>query len=247
MLSSVQDPFEVARDEVQAAVQKVKFMHKEWRRLLETENTCESHRFQDLHAELVGELQQLDYDLQEVARSITTVEENREHFKLSNEQLAARKRFVAESREAHKVAHDELGSRRTAAKMEDDRKKSMMSKRNQQEQAQQRQQEQQEDEFVRDQHTLQKQLIQNQEDELSTLQKTTEMLGVTAQTINGELESQQKMLDELNLDVELESDRMNEIMKGAGAVLKTNNKWQISGIIGLILLFIILLNLFIFT
>lgn len=247
MLPSITDPFDVAKDVVQGSVQKVKAMHKNWNRLLETENTAESKPFQDLHAELLGELQQLDYDLQEVDRSITTVEENRGRFQLDEAQLAARKSFVRSSRAVHKEVQEELGSRRTAAKMEDDRRQLALSQKHQREVEQKRREELEDEAFLQEQRQLQRQLIDAQEDELNALSKTTEMLGVAAHTINGELETQQKMLDELNLELEMESEKMNVLMKGAGQVLKTSNRWQICVVAGLILLFFLLLALLLGT
>mmetsp|Transcript_91655 Transcript_91655/g.259607 ORF Transcript_91655/g.259607 Transcript_91655/m.259607 type:complete len:248 (-) Transcript_91655:105-848(-) len=247
MLPSITDPFDVAKDVVQGSVQKVKAMHKDWKRKLETENTAESRLFQDLHAELLGELQQLDYDLQEVERSITTVEENRDRFKLDEAQLTARREFARSSRASHREVREELGGRRTAAKMESDRRELLMRQKQKQEVEQKRHQDLEDEAFLQEQRQLQRQLVDAQEDELNTLSKTTEMLGVAAHTINGELETQQKMLDELNQEFEMESEKMNVLMKGAGQVLKTNNRWQIGVIAGMILLFFLLLWLFLNT
>lgn len=247
MLSSNVDPFDVAREEVEGAVRKIRFMHKEWRRLLASENTAESQKFQELHSELVGELQQLAYDLQEVERSVTTVEANRERFKLDDAQLEARKQFVKTTRAEHKEIQDEMGSRQTAAKMEDDRRRTLTLHKEQQERERQRKAELEDEAFQREQRLMQRQLIDAQEDELNVLSKTTEMLGVTAHTINVELDSQQRMLDELNLEVDMEMQKMNGIMKGAGQVFKTSNRWQIYAMIGLVLIFLIELFLFMWT
>mmetsp|Transcript_26297 Transcript_26297/g.71463 ORF Transcript_26297/g.71463 Transcript_26297/m.71463 type:complete len:248 (-) Transcript_26297:62-805(-) len=247
MLSSNVDPFDVAREEVEASVRKIRFMHKEWRRLLEVENTSESQKFQELHSELAGELQQLAYDLQEVERSITTVEANRDRFKLDDQQLEARKQFVKTTRTTHKEIQDELGSRETSAKMESDRRKVLLEKNDQREKERQRKVEMEDEAFQREQRLLQRQLIDAQEDELNVLSKTTEMLGVTANTFNAELDSQQRMLDELNLEVDMEMQKMNGIMKGAGQVFKTSNRWQIYTMIGLVLVFLIELFLFLWT
>mmetsp|Transcript_67655 Transcript_67655/g.198019 ORF Transcript_67655/g.198019 Transcript_67655/m.198019 type:complete len:248 (-) Transcript_67655:89-832(-) len=247
MLSSSVDPFDVAREEVEAAVRKVRFMQKEWRRLLESENTAENQKFQELHSELAGELQQLDYDLQEVERSISTVEANRDRFRLDDEQLEARRQFVKSTRAAHREVQEEMSSRKTKAKMEDDRRQALLTQKSQQQREQQRRAAEDDAAFVQEQRMLQRQLIDAQEDELITLSKTTEMLNVTAHTFNGELESQQRMLDELNLDIDMEMQKMSGLTKGAGQVLKTSNKWQIFTVVGLMLVFFIELFLFLWT
>eukprot|EP00439_Symbiodinium_sp_Y106_P068350 s1774_g11.t1 len=77
-------------------------------------------------------------------------------------------------------------------------------------------------------------------DELQALEKGAERLGQVAYTINGEIESQQKLLDELNQDIEKEMERMDVVTKGMGALLKTSNKAQIYAVGGAIVLFVIL-------
>merc|ERR1719401_1960781 len=116
MMSTRVDPFDVARDEVKATVRKIQYMHKEWKRLLDTENTSESQQFKDLHAEIMGELTRLSYDLQDVENSISTVEQNRDKFHLSDSQLKDRKEFVARSKAAHAEVRGDLTGPKATSK-----------------------------------------------------------------------------------------------------------------------------------
>jgi len=251
MISARADPFDVAREEVEAAVRKVQFMHKEWRRLLETENTAESQRFQDLQAELLGELQQLDYDLQEVDGSISTVEENRARFALDDAQIASRKAFLQRSRQVHQEVRSSLESSRARGKLEDDRRKALQSRREEARRIEERERNKREevdtDYYLQEQQQLQRQLLDDQDQELAELSKTTQRLGQTAQVINQEIISQQKMLEELNEDMDREMEKMDFLTKGMGRLLKTNNTWQIYLIGGMILLFALMLSLIIWT
>lgn len=251
MLSTRVDPFDVAKEEVEAAVRKVQFLHKEWRRLVETENTADSQRFKGLHAELLGELQQLEYDLQEVDVSISTVEENRSRFALDDTQIASRKAFLQRSRAVHQEVKSSLDSSKTRAKMDDDRRQLLQTIRNEavrtEERERSRQGEINTDFYLQEQQLLQRQLLESQDQELIELSKTTQRLGQTAQVINQELQSQQKMLDELNDDMDREMEKMDFLTKGMGRLLKTNNWWQVYLIVGLILIFALLLVLIIWT
>eukprot|EP00438_Fugacium_kawagutii_P017542 Skav232047 [mRNA] locus=scaffold6250:62122:62934:+ [translate_table: standard] len=103
MLSTSTDPFDVAGalaegDNVQwfsGSDPRLEMNWKllserlRWQKLLQSENTAESRKFQDLQKELGVELSNLSGDLAEA------VEENRERFHLSNAQLAARKDRIA--------------------------------------------------------------------------------------------------------------------------------------------------------
>lgn len=243
MRSQQQDPFEVARVEVEAAVKKVQFMHKEWRRLLEQSNTAENRQFKDLQEEIRGELQMLDYDLKEVSRSIQTVEQNRERFHLSDADLAVRNAFVKRCREAHQEMESEMNGSRAQAKMEEDRRQALVGNRQREQQEQQRRSalsaQANAQGFFAQEQLLQRQLINQQEDELVELSKATQRVGQVAQTLNGELQTQAKMLEELNDDIDEQASRMGVLMKGVSSVLKTSNKWQIYGLTGLVLFFVV--------
>jgi len=234
-----QDPFDVARFEVDATIKKVQFMHKEWKRLLDQQNTSESQQFKDLHAEISGELQMLDYDIQEVARSIQMVEQNRDKFRLSDTELSARQAFVKKCQEGLQEVQSDLSSRRASSKMEEDRRQSLLSHRQKEQDEQQRRSAMDAEGYYAQEQMLQRQLIGQQEDELVELSKATLRVGQVALTINGELQTHVKMLEELNEDIDEQTHRMGILMKGVSSVLKTSNKCQTFGLIGLIVLFVV--------
>jgi len=243
MLNHRVDPFDVARDEVEAAVRKVQFMHKEWKKLLERENTAESKQFKDLHAEINGELQLLNYDLQEVERSIQTVEQNRQKFHLDDSQLAARRAFVAKSRAAHKEVQGDLNGQQAKSKMENDQRQALLSHKSKEQEQQQRRNAREAEVLFEQEQMLQRQLKNQQEDELVELSKATQRVGQVAKTINGELQLQQQLLEELNEDIDEQTHRMNAVMKGVGTLLKTGNRYQIYSLLGLIGIFLLLVFL----
>ncbi|CAJ1344894.1 unnamed protein product, partial [Effrenium voratum] len=116
----------------------------------------------------------------------------------------------------------------------------LLKRQKQAEETQQRQIAQESKAFLEEQRLLQRQLLAQQEDELEVLEKGAQRLGQVAHTINGELESQAKLLDELNQDIEKELERMDVVTKGMGTLLKTSNKAQIYSVGGAIVLFVIL-------
>lgn len=243
-MSSRGDPYDVAKAEVEAAVNKVQFMHKDWKRLLEKQNTADSQRFQDLHSELVGELQLLDYTLQDVDKSIQAVEQNRGKFHLTDAQVQVRRAFLNKCTAVRRDIDSDLKSRTVTAKMEDDRRQSLLGSQKGSSQHD-RSRQAAEDAFGHEQQ-LHAQLIDQQEDELAELAKATQRVGHVAKTIKGELETQERMLDELNDDLDSQLQNMNGLMRGVGKVLKTGNKSHMFGLCGLISIFFLLVFL-IFT
>ncbi|CAE7351867.1 STX6 [Symbiodinium necroappetens] len=195
-----------------------------WQRLLQNENTTESSRFKECHKDLLAELAQLSGDLAEVQQSIKAVEDNRDRFHLSDAQLATRKDFLAASQMAHQEINSSLSSAAVQNKFDEDRRQALLRNQRQAKETAERNLAQESKAFLEEQRLLQKQLLAQQEDELQALEKGAQRLGQVAYTINGEIESQQKLLDELNQDIEKEMERMDVVTKGMGALLKTSNK-----------------------
>merc|ERR1712217_999576 len=96
------------------------------------------------------------------------------------------------------------------------------------------------DSFLRNQEQQQMQIIQQQDTALEELSKSAHRLGDTARTINVELQEQQKMLAELDEDIDKETEKLNFVMKRMGRLLKTSDHKQLCLIIGLSILAVVL-------
>ncbi|XP_058515643.1 uncharacterized protein LOC131479013 [Ochotona princeps] len=87
-------------------------------------------------------------------------------------------------------------------------------------------------------------LLRQQDYQLQELSQSAERLHETACTINRELEDQQRMLDELDENLDQQAAQMNFLLRRMGRVLKTNNVRQLCLILwlsGLALLLFLLL------
>lgn len=247
MLSSATDPYYVAKDEVQSAIKKVQGLHDEWKCLLQSENTAKSARFQELHSEIAAELRHLDYDLQDITETIRVVEENRGKFKFDDGEVASRKDFVQASRSAVQAIQDSVAGRQALGKIEADRRQALgtgggpggAGGRDEQRGRAARENE----EFLARQRQEQAQIIQQQDQDLTLLSQSAQRLGETARTINTELQDQQKMIEELDEDIDRETEKLNFVMKRIGRLLKTSDNKQLCLIIGLTVLLVVLVFL----
>mmetsp|Transcript_19468 Transcript_19468/g.61243 ORF Transcript_19468/g.61243 Transcript_19468/m.61243 type:complete len:250 (-) Transcript_19468:31-780(-) len=245
MLSPATDPYYVAKDEVEVAIKKVQGMHDEWKRLLQSENTAKSSRFQELHSEIAAELRHLDYDMQDITETIRVVEENRAKFQFGDAEIQSRKDFVTASRGTVKAVQDSVSSRHALGKIEADRKQALgtassaRARDEQQSQAAARENEA----FVERQRQEQAQLIAQQDQDLTLFSQSAQKLRDTAQAINVELKDQQKMLEELDEDIDKETEKLNFVMKRMGRLLKTSDNKQLCLIIGLVGLMLVLVFL----
>mmetsp|Transcript_39368 Transcript_39368/g.108514 ORF Transcript_39368/g.108514 Transcript_39368/m.108514 type:complete len:247 (-) Transcript_39368:99-839(-) len=240
MLSSANDPFYVARNEVQDAIVKVGRMHDEWSRLLKTENTFTCKQFQELHTEIAGELQQLDCDFDEISRAITAIEENPDRFRhVDANELRERKDFVRSSRAAAKAIEDSVRGQQALTKMQADRRAAEASKAAAYDRQQRMQRDNQEN--LELQRQQQQQIMRHQDDMLEELSKSASRLKETSVTIGRELQEHNSMLEELDQDIDRETEKLNFVMKRMGRLLKTGDSKQLCVIIALIALLMVLL------
>jgi len=249
MLSATTDPYYVAKDDVQSAIKEAQKMHKEWKKLLEAENTAKSRAFQDLHANLAGELRQLDFDLNDITATISMVEGNRAKFQIDDAEIARRKGFVQESRATVKSIQDDVTGRAATSKIEND-KRQLLARQEQDRRGNEdarKAAERENEAFLQRQRQEQQQIIRQQDDALDELGKSAQRLNQVATTINIELQDQQKMLQELDEDIEKETEKLNYVMKRMGKLLKTSDNKQLCLIIALMVLAVLLLFLVINT
>ncbi|GAW82562.1 hypothetical protein, conserved [Plasmodium gonderi] len=83
--------------------------------------------------------------------------------------------------------------------------------------------------------------IKRQDNDLDELAESAERLHNAAITINTELKDQQKLLDELENEMDYSNEKMNFVMKRIGDYLKTNNPKVLSLIVYLTLISFFLL------
>lgn len=247
MYSTIEDPFYAAKAEMETYLEAVKKQHSEWASLLSTENTAKSSRFQELHANISGELQQLDFDLQEIKGTIVMVEGHPDKFKFDDREIASRKEFAQSVAGRINAIRDSLTSRQTLEKIERDKNAVVASKAPARKAATDRQVRIQEENqsFLNDQRQEQAQLVRQQDEALTELSRSTQRLGETARVINRELQDQQEMLGRMGEDLDKETEKMNFVMKRMGRLLKTSDNKMLCTIISLIILFCFLLFLLI--
>merc|ERR550525_767208 len=100
---------------------------------------------------------------------------------------------------------------------------------------------------MRRQRQEQAQLIAQQDQDLTLLSQSAQRLNETARAINTELQDQQKMLEQLDEDIDKETEKLNFVMKRMGRLLKTSDNKQLCLIIGLFVLAVVLIFLVINT
>lgn len=247
MLSALSDPYPDARDQVQDSLRILQGMHEEWKRLLHAGNTAHSERFQHLHSEIAGELQGLGQDLDGISLAINVVETNRRSYPIDDVEMSRRRNFLRSSRGALHQVQESITSPQTTAKLHADRQEALTAKTApavgstaEVEKADARAAN---EAFLGAQRQEQQRLYTQTEDYLVDIGKSAERLKQAAHTIGKEINHHNHLLEELDQDIDRETEKLNTVMKHVGRLLKTSDHSQICVIIGLAALLFVLLFL----
>jgi len=245
---SASDPYRVVKGEVEQAISGCHKKHEEWKRLLNSTDAT-SPAFQRLHSELTSDLNQLASDLQEIAdKAINRVEENRSRFDfISDEDLRNRKEFVRVSDDVLKAINGSVYSREAQQKMHRDELAFRMNRANAARVLEEERQAtvRRNDDFVRSQQLEQQQVRNRQDNVMEELASSAHRLQEAAVAINVELKEQQKMLAELDCDIDREAEKLNFVMRRMGRLLNTDNNKHLYLIVVLTVLLVMLLFLLI--
>eukprot|EP00922_Rhytidocystis_sp_ex-Travisia-forbesii_P058399 GHVS01086322.1.p1 GENE.GHVS01086322.1~~GHVS01086322.1.p1 ORF type:complete len:249 (-),score=64.47 GHVS01086322.1:152-898(-) len=220
------DPYYTAQDDVRNAVQKARELFQKWKVQVDKSGggSTSSSGIKQLGEELVAELRQISFDLEDIKTTIQVVQSNPSRFNVTQQQLQARMKFVAETQSAVHTLQNAVTQKQQppcsgAAS-------SRVDLRNRQ--------------FTDSQREQQQLLLQQQDEHLEELATSADRLHQTAVVINEELEDQQRMLCELDEDIDREAERMSFVMRKMSRLLKTNDTRQLCLILWLVVIAVVM-------
>eukprot|EP00922_Rhytidocystis_sp_ex-Travisia-forbesii_P058398 GHVS01086321.1.p1 GENE.GHVS01086321.1~~GHVS01086321.1.p1 ORF type:complete len:250 (-),score=60.10 GHVS01086321.1:91-840(-) len=227
------DPYYTAQDDIRNAVQKARELFQKWKAQVEKSGvgSISSSGIKRLGEELVAELGQISFDLEDIKTTIQVVQSNPSRFNVTQQQLQERMKFVAETQSAVQVLQSAVTQKQqpqysvTGSTRVDVRNR----------------------QFTDSQREQQQLLLQQQDDHLEELATSADRLHQTAVVINEELEDQQRMLCELDDDIDREAERMSFVMRKMSRLLKTNDTRQLCLILWLVVIAVVLLLLVVLT
>jgi hypothetical protein len=244
-----QDPYYGVRDNVKSLCDRIKVKSDKflssWRRV----NTATNAEFKDLRKGLIKDIRGAEKQLRDLKGAIDMVEANRAKFpSISNPELGQRKLFVSDMDytiqnikqgiDAQEI-RQKLQSDDASAKMESSRPAAMPTS--------SRSKESSNDTFIHNQRQTTHQIINQQDMALTDLGASVDRLGDMGRTINEELREQNRMLDDLDDDLDAAGNKMNFVMSKLAKLLKTKDGCLIWTIIILTFTLCLLIALVIWT
>lgn len=234
--SSPQDPFYIVREEIQGSISKLQTSFHRWEQV--ASNTGENVH---LTKELLTSCESIEWQVDELEKTITVASRDPAYYGLDEVELARRRNWIGSAR-------NQVGTVRIA--VEKGKSSSAMS-RHQDLTATSRTNHyssQDNDDYIDSESDRQQLLMRQQDDELDELSESVIRIGSVGLTIHEELSGQERIINELSLEMETTSNRLDFVQKKIGAVMKKAGiKGQIMLILFLVVLFIVLFVLVFLT
>jgi len=248
-MSAAQDPFYIVKDEIQDSVDKLQTTFRRWEQLFPS-----SGERIHLTKELLAGCESIEWQVDELGRAIAVAERDPARFNIDEVELAKRKRWtdstrsqIGTLRKSVQTGMDKSsvqaniglnGMRRELLRLPDDhpgaKPNRVMTSNN--------------DEFLTSESDRQVLLVKEQDQELDALSASVERLGSVGLTIHEELMGQERILEDLDQDMDKTSNRLDFVQKKIALVMKkAGAKGQIMMIVFLLILFIVLVLLVFYT
>ena len=199
----------------------------------------------DAKKQLKRHIKQGESTLKDLQTTVRMVEKKRETFSdIDDTELYDRKNFIGSCTERIKQAKDGMNSQKVKTKfLKDERAKSKRRLGL----ADTKSEDNEEASFITNNHAGAQLMMEQQDETLDELDDAVVRVGHMAENIHDELGQQNKMLTDLEDDLENAEAELGLVVGKLAKMLKTKSKWQLGTIMALSLILIVLLFLVMYT
>ncbi|GER33967.1 syntaxin 61 family protein [Striga asiatica] len=247
-MSSAQDPFYIVKEEIQDSIDKLLSTFHQWERM--PSNSGEQLK---LTKELVAACESIEWQVDELDKAISVASWDPALYGIDEVELDKRRRWTSNARDQVKnvkksvVNGQELNGTSTSNFNGMHRELMRLPNSHQPNQSNQYRA-QDNDDFISSESDRQLLLIRQQDEELDELSASVQRIGGVGLTIHDELLAQEKIVDELGMEMDSTSNRLDFVQKKVAMVMKkASAKGQLMMILFLLVLFIILFVLVFLT
>ncbi|KAJ4977937.1 hypothetical protein NE237_008717 [Protea cynaroides] len=246
-MSSAQDPFYIVKEEIQGSIDKLLSTFHQWEHM--PSNTGEQVH---LTKELLASCESIEWQVDELDKTISVAARDPAWYGIDEVELEKRRRWTSTARaqvgtvrkavkeKNNSVTTSLSGMRQELMRLPDDR--TYQTGRSNNHMAHDN------DDFISSESDRQLLLIKQQDQELDELSANVERIGGVGLTIHEELLGQERLIEELSLEMDSTKHRLDFVQKKVALVMKKAGvKGQIMIIAFLVILFIILFVLVFLT
>ncbi|KAL7101965.1 hypothetical protein ACP275_08G089200 [Erythranthe tilingii] len=247
-MSSAQDPFYIVKEEIQDSIDKLLSTFHKWERM-----PSDSGEQLRLTKELHVGCDSIQWQVDELDKAIAVASKDPALYGINEVELDKRRRWTSNAREQVKnvkklvVNGKELNGTSTSNFNERNRELSRLPNSHQPDKSNYYGG-RDNDDFVSSESDRQMLLMRQQDEELDELTASVQVIGGVGRTIHEELLAQEKIMDELGMEMDSTSNRLDFVQKKVGMIMKkAGAKGQLMMILFLLVLFIILFVLVFLT
>ncbi|XP_066313318.1 syntaxin-61-like [Miscanthus floridulus] len=232
-MSSAQDPFYIVREEIQDSIDKLQSTLHRWEQT--ASNTGE---YVHLTKELLTSCESIEWQVDELEKTISVASRDPAYYGLDEVELSRRRNWTGSARKqvgtVKRAIEKGKSNAATSKYLETSRTNHYSALDN--------------DDFISSESDRQLLLMRQQDEELDELSESVQRIGGVGLTIHEELSGQERILNDLSLEMETTSNRLDFVQKRVAMVMKKAGiKGQIMLIAFLVVLFIILFVLVFLT
>lgn len=234
-MGSPQDPFYIVREEIQGSIGNLQTNFHRWEQV--ASNTGENVH---LKKELLTSCESIEWQVDELEKTITVASRDPAYYGLDEVELSRRRNWIGSARNQVGTVRRavEKGKNNSAMARHQDLGTSRANHYSSQDN----------DDYIDSESDRQLLLMRQQDDELDELSESVIRIGGVGLTIHEELSGQERILNDLSLEMETTSNRLDFVQKKVAAVMKKAGiKGQIMLILFLVVLFIVLFVLVFLT
>ncbi|OWZ17334.1 Syntaxin 6 [Phytophthora megakarya] len=248
MAAASGDPFYVFKDELESNVSAVNQKHAKWRAILDAKDAPAAKELPTLTHQIEIAIATAEKSVKFLEETIVMVEANRAKFEhIDAAEVASRKAFVAATRKELQAVSAEISTDAVKARIRKEERKLMQPAKSSTSFRSSLKGLERNERYLEDETQRQQQIMQEQDKSLAGLETDiTRLHGVTVE-ISNEVKQQNKMLDDLNDDMEEAQERMNFVMGRLSKLLKTKDKCQLGLILFLVAVLVVMIFLVVYT
>ena len=206
-----------------------------------------THQVKDTKKQLKRHIKNAESTLKDVQMTVQLVENDPEKFQIDEKELYDRKSLVHTSADRLNRAKQESHSQAVKAKMLADERAKAVRRAGADSLGATTDQERENTNFIVDSQARTSLLMQHQDETLDELDVAVTRVGYMADNIGDEIGLQNKMLTELDDDLDRAEEEMGLVMGKLAKFLQTRDGWQIGTILALSFTAILLLLLVLYT
>jgi len=238
------DPWTSVKDEVVQSLQQATKLYQRWQQLLDQLGSgAGKEDLERTEKDLLSSLKSIGWDLEDLSETISLVEENPTRFKIDSQELTQRKQFVKETTKKVADIRSHIKSSDAKAKVAAGSRKALLGGGGAASRYAKLEQEAaaSNDAFIQDQGQKQELIMQTQDTQLAEVGATIGTLKTMGAAIGDELEDQNRLLDEIDLEMDSTSEKLKRTIAKVDTVLAISKDGKQSCAICLLVIVLIIL------